>query len=90
MAASLYLAAAFAVLNSVLELPVAGLLATSGIIAVVNGRALQSALADVFAGIAVGLEAPFRVGDRIRLDEQFECVVIEANWARAFTAKPNR
>ena len=79
-AASLYLAAGFAVLNSVLELPVAGLLATSGIIAVVIGLALQSTLADVFAGIAVGLEAPFRVGDRIRLDEQFEGLVIEANW----------
>jgi len=79
-AASLYIVAGFAVLNSVLELPVAGLLATSGIIAVVIGLALQSTLADVFAGIAVGLEAPFRVGDRIRLDDQFEGLVIEANW----------
>lgn len=79
-AAGVYIAAGFAVLNSVLDLPIGGLLATSGVIAVVIGLALQSTLADVFAGIAVGLEAPFRVGDRVRLDDRFEGLVIEANW----------
>jgi small-conductance mechanosensitive channel len=56
VAAAVYVGAVFAVLNSVLEQPIRGLLATSGIIAIVLGLALQNTLADVFAGIAVGIE----------------------------------
>jgi small-conductance mechanosensitive channel/CRP-like cAMP-binding protein len=80
LAAGIYAAAIFAVLNSVLGLPVQGLLATSGVIAVVLGLALQSTLADVFAGVAVGVEGPFRVGDRIRLGDRFEGEVVQLNW----------
>ncbi|UAL10181.1 mechanosensitive ion channel family protein [Caulobacter segnis] len=80
MGAGIYVAAVFAVLNGVLGLPVQGLLATSGVIAVVLGLALQSTLSDVFAGVAVGIEGPFRVGDRIRLGEKFEGEVVQLNW----------
>jgi small-conductance mechanosensitive channel len=41
---------------------------------------LQSTLADVFAGIAVGIENPFRVGDRISLSGSVEGQVVEINW----------
>src|SRR5262249_13867633 len=37
-------------------------------------------LADVFAGIAVGIEAPFQVGDRISLGKELKGKVIETNW----------
>lgn len=80
VAAGIYLAAALVVLNTVLDLPINGLIATSGIVAVVIGLALQNTLADVFSGIAVGLEQPFHVGDRISLEDDLEGVVVERNW----------
>ncbi|MDQ0837020.1 small-conductance mechanosensitive channel/CRP-like cAMP-binding protein [Sphingomonas faeni] len=77
---AIYIAATLIVLNFVLLLPVNGLLATSGIIAVVVGLALQNTLSDVFSGIAVGIEHPFRVGHRITLGDGVEGVVAQANW----------
>lgn len=44
----------------VLELPVKGLLATSGVVAIVVGLALQSTLADVFSGIVLNTTKPIR------------------------------
>src|SRR5262245_15611816 len=80
IAAAIYVSTGVIVLKSVLALPVAGLFATSGVVAIVLGLALQSTLADVFSGIAVGIEAPFQVGDRISLGSDIEGRVIEANW----------
>src|SRR5690242_7608137 len=79
-AAVVYIAAALTVLSSVLTVPIGGLLATSGILAIVLGLALQNTLADVFAGIAVGIEGPFHVGDRISIGDRIEGEVIQVNW----------
>jgi small-conductance mechanosensitive channel/CRP-like cAMP-binding protein len=79
-AAAIYVGTAVVVLNSVLALPVGGLFATSGVVAIVLGLALQSTLADVFSGIAVGIEAPFQIGERISLGADIEGRVIETNW----------
>jgi small-conductance mechanosensitive channel len=79
LAAAIYVCTALIVLKFVLALPVGGLLATSGVVAIVLGLALQNTLADVFAGIAVGIERPFQVGDRISL-ESIEGQVTEINW----------
>jgi small-conductance mechanosensitive channel len=78
--AAIYLSTVLFVLNSVLQFPVQGLLATSGVIAIVLGLALQNTLADVFAGIAVGVEQPFHVGDEILVAEHAEGIVVEMNW----------
>jgi small-conductance mechanosensitive channel/CRP-like cAMP-binding protein len=79
-AAAIYTAAVSVVLISVLALPIGGLLATSGVLAIVLGLALQNTLADVFAGIAFGIEAPFNVGDRISIGEKIEGTVVQMNW----------
>jgi len=79
-AAAIYAAAVLVVLISVLALPIGGLLATSGVLAIVLGLALQNTLADVFAGIAFGIEAPFSVGDRISLGDKTEGTVVQMNW----------
>src|SRR3954451_22042896 len=52
-AAAIYVGATLIVLKFVLALPLAGLVATSGVVAIVLGLALQSTLSDVFSGIAV-------------------------------------
>jgi small-conductance mechanosensitive channel/CRP-like cAMP-binding protein len=79
-AAAIYTAAVSVVLISVLALPIGGLLATSGVLAIVLGLALQNTLADVFAGIAFGIEAPVNVGDRISLGDKIEGTVVQMNW----------
>jgi small-conductance mechanosensitive channel/CRP-like cAMP-binding protein len=79
-AAAIYTAAVAVVLVSVLALPIGGLLATSGVLAIVLGLALQNTLADVFAGIAFGIEAPFNVADRISLGDRIEGTVVQMNW----------
>ncbi len=57
-----------------------GLLATSGIVALVLGLALQSTLADLFSGIALDIEDPFGADDWITVDGGNEGQVIEINW----------
>lgn len=79
-AVGIYLTAALIILNSVLALPIGGLLATSGVLAIVLGLALQNTLSDVFSGIAVGIERPFQVGDRISLGNNMEGQVVDVNW----------
>ena len=79
-AAVIYIATTAVVLSSVFALPVTGIVATSGVAAIVLALALQNTLADVFAGIAVGIEAPFRVGDRILIGDKTEGQVVQVNW----------
>ncbi|MXV44695.1 mechanosensitive ion channel [Saccharibacter sp. 17.LH.SD] len=62
------------------EVPVKGLVATSGIVAIVIGLALQSTLSDLFSGIAVGIEKPYRLGDVISLDSGVSGRVVQVNW----------
>jgi small-conductance mechanosensitive channel/CRP-like cAMP-binding protein len=80
LAALIYLAAAFAIVAYVFDLPVKGLLATSGALAIIIGLALQSSLGDVFSGIVLNISRPYRVGDWIVLDGTTQGKVIETNW----------
>jgi small-conductance mechanosensitive channel/CRP-like cAMP-binding protein len=80
LAGLVYLAATFAIIAYVFDLPVKGLLATSGALAIIIGLALQSSLGDVFSGIVLNIERPYRVGDWIILDEGLQGKVIETNW----------
>jgi small-conductance mechanosensitive channel len=80
LAALIYLAATFAIVADVFDLPVRGLLATSGALAIIIGLALQSSLGDVFSGIVLNIEGPYRVGDWIILDDTVQGKVIETNW----------
>jgi small-conductance mechanosensitive channel len=79
-AAVIYITTILIILNSVLDLNVRGLLVTSGAIAIVLGLALQNTLADVFSGIAVSLEQPVHVGDRVSFGDNIEGVIVQMNW----------
>lgn len=80
LASGIYLCAGLAVLTIVFKLPVQGLVATSGILAIVLGLALQNSLGDVFSGLALSVEKPFEIGDQVRLDGGVEGKVIQINW----------
>jgi potassium efflux system protein len=53
----------------VLEEPLTSLLATSGLLAMVIGLAIQANIANVFSGIVLNLERPFQVGDYISVND---------------------
>ena len=80
LAGVIYLAAFFAIISYVFDLPIEGLLATSGAIAIIVGLALQSTLSDVFSGLVLNFSRPFRPGDWISIDSGAEGRVIEMNW----------
>jgi small-conductance mechanosensitive channel len=89
LAGLVYLAAVFAIIAYVFGLPVQGLLATSGAIAIILGLALQSTLSDVFSGIVLNFSRPYRPGDWISIDGGTDGRVIEMNWraTHVLTAK---
>jgi CRP-like cAMP-binding protein len=49
-------------------------------LAIIIGLALQSSLGDVFSGIVLNIERPYRVGDWIILDDSLQGKVLETNW----------
>ncbi|KAB0504622.1 mechanosensitive ion channel family protein [Pseudomonas moorei] len=77
--ALVFLAAIVAAAGYVLELPVKGLLATSGVVAIVVGLALQSTLSDVFSGIVLNTTKPYQVDDWISIDG-VEGKVLDIDW----------
>lgn len=80
IAGAIYIATTLAIVNFVFAVPIGGLVATSGIIAIVLGLALQSTLSDVFSGIAVGVERPYRAGDLIWVEGGIEGRVTLVTW----------
>jgi small-conductance mechanosensitive channel len=89
LAGLIYLAALFAIIAYVFDLPIQGLLATSGVIAIILGLALQSTLSDVFSGIVLNFSRPYRPGDWISIDGGTDGRVVETNWraTHVLTAK---
>ena len=72
LAAAIYVFTALAIINFSFDVPIKGVLATSGVIAIVcSALALQSTLSDVFSGIAVGLERPYKPGDLLWVEGQY-------------------
>jgi small-conductance mechanosensitive channel/CRP-like cAMP-binding protein len=80
LAGLIYLTALFAIITYVFDLPIQGLLATSGVVAIILGLALQSTLGDVFSGIVLSFSRPYRPGDWISLEGGTDGRVIEMNW----------
>src|SRR6185437_876366 len=78
--AGIYLCGLIGLITFVLNLPVQGILVTSGAVAVAIGLALQSSLADVIYGIVLSLGKPYSAGDWISLDNGAEGKIIEMNW----------
>jgi small-conductance mechanosensitive channel len=75
----IFVAATVAALGYVLALPVTGLVATSGAVAVVFGLAIQNTLNDLFSGIVLNTTEAFQLDDWISIGE-LEGKVVESNW----------
>jgi small-conductance mechanosensitive channel len=75
-----YLSTALSILAFVFGVPIGTLVATSGVIAIILGLALQNTLSDVFSGIALTLGRPYVLGDWILLSDGTEGRVVESTW----------
>lgn len=78
--AAIYLGVALSVIGFVFGMPIGAMVATSGVVAVILGLALQNTLGDVFSGIALTLGRAYAIGDWIQLSDGTEGRVTETNW----------
>ncbi len=92
----LYGLAALPILQTQLDLNLASLLATSAVLSVVIGLALQDTLGNLFAGLSLQLERPFQVGDVIQIGDHLGRVTQIAwratriaTWRREIVTLPN-
>lgn len=84
-AIALFLVAIGGILATVFERSLTGLLATSGIASIIIGLALRNVILDLFIGLAIHVERPFKIGDwvqvhRNRRETHIVAKVIEINW----------
>jgi small-conductance mechanosensitive channel len=80
LSALIYVVAFVGIMDRVFNQPLSGVLATSGVLAIVLGLALQSTLADVFSGLAINIDRAFAAGDWIAVPDRIEGQIIEVNW----------
>jgi len=76
----IYVLAIIGIMETVLKQPISTVLATSGVLAIILGLALQSTISDVFSGLAINIDRPFGAGDWITLSSDVEGQVIQINW----------
>jgi len=88
VAACVYVCSGLAMLGFVFGLPLQGIVATSGVLAIVLGLALQNTLGDVFSGLSLSVEKPYDVGDAILLEGGVEGDVIQINWRSTHLRNP--
>jgi small-conductance mechanosensitive channel len=75
-----YMCVTLAALAFVFGAPVGTLIATSGVIAIALGLALQNTLGDVFSGVALNLGRTYALGDWILLEDGTEGRVTASTW----------
>ncbi|HHB92101.1 MAG TPA: mechanosensitive ion channel [Thioploca sp.] len=78
-----YMLAFFGIVAFVYDQALTSLLATSGVIAMIIGLAIQINISNIFSGIVINVERPFRVNDgiKIQLGKVFhEGRVVDITW----------
>ncbi len=84
----LYIVTTIPILHSQLKLDVTTLVGTSAVLSLVLGFALQDTLSNLFSGISLQMEAPFKEGDYIRV-QLHEGRVTQISW-RSCSIQTNR
>lgn len=77
---AVWLAAGLIIAGQVFAVPLTGILTTSGVAVAVLGFALRDMLASLFAGIALGLEGPYQIGDWLELEPGVVGRVEQVGW----------
>jgi len=75
-----YTFAIIGIIVFVYEQQFTSLLAASSVLAMIVGLAIQINISNVFAGIVINMERPFRIGDWIKISTFDEGEVVDINW----------
>ena len=81
----LFSVAVLAIISTVFQRDVTSMLAASGVLGVIIGLALRTVILDLFMGLAIHIERPFKIGDWLmihqnRVESHIIAEVIEINW----------
>ena len=76
----IYSFASFGVIAFVFDQQLTSLLASTGLLAMIVGLAIQANISNIFSGIVINLERPFSVGDWVRIGDMDEGRVIDITW----------
>ena len=80
ISAVVYTLVAIVSLSLFLRDDLSGLLTGSGLVLAVLGFAIRNVVADVFSGLALSIEAPFRIADWIQIETLGRGRVVEIGW----------
>ena len=86
---ALFAAAGIAVAIFVFQLPATGLIATSSVLIAVLGFALRNIIGDVFSGVVLGIDRPYRIGDWVEVTEGSAGRVVELTWRATRLVNPD-
>ncbi len=75
-----WVVALLAITAAIFEMPVAGIVTTSGVAVAVLGFALRDMLASLFSGVAASLEGSYEIGDWLELDPDTTGRVEQVSW----------
>jgi len=81
----LFSVAILAIISTVFQRDITSMLAASGVVGVIIGLALRTVILDLFMGLAIHIECPFKIGDWLmihqnRVETHITAEVIEINW----------
>lgn len=76
----IYFMAIVGIIAFVYEQQLTSILATSGVIAMIIGLAIQINISNIFSGIAINIERPFRLGDWVRIGSFDEGEIVDITW----------
>jgi branched-chain amino acid transport system substrate-binding protein len=76
----IYFLAVVGIIAFVYEQQLTSILATSGVIAMIIGLAIQINISNIFSGIAINIERPFRIGDWVKIGTYEEGEIVDITW----------
>ncbi|MCP4750613.1 MAG: ABC transporter substrate-binding protein [Proteobacteria bacterium] len=76
----IYLVAIFGIIAYVFDQNLTKILATSGVLVMIIGLSIQGNIANIFSGIVISLERPFRIGDWVQIGDNKEGRVLDMTW----------
>lgn len=80
VAGTFYTLAVLGILAFVFDQRITSLLATSGVLAMIIGLAIQMNISNVFSGIAINVERPFRIGDWVKIEGHEPGRIVNITW----------
>ena len=80
LAFMIYFMAVVGIIAFVYEQALTSILATSGVIAMIIGLAIQINISNIFSGIAINIERPFRINDWVQIGNFEEGKIVDITW----------